>query len=385
MPTKAKTAAAAKAKAEIIKSPVFLVFGADDFLVQAKTKQVVDSVVDKNAGDFGLEVIEGRVDNSAQAVAALRRVDEALNTLSFFGGGKTVWLKNATFLGTSRTAETKDVLEQLESLAAILKRGLPKGFSFVVSATEMDKRRSFFKTLEKIGEVIALGGGSEWGKVDTEELEGFARSQLKAHGKQIQEEALQFLLELTGGNFRALSSELEKISTYAGDRPEITLKDVAAVGSASRELVVWELGDAIAERNLQKALKSLEQLLFQGENAIGMLFALVTKMRSLLLVRELIDRKLLQPSSDFGRFKSSVQRAAEQAADELPADRRFNPLLQHPYALFKTAQQAQRFTCEELRRALELLLDANKRLVSSSLDSNIVLEQTLIAIIQRKG
>ena len=74
----------------------------------------------------------------------------------------------------------------------------------------------------------------------------------------------------------------------------------------------------------------------------------------------------------------------EQTKEEMPADRRFNPLLQHPYALFKTAQQAQRFTVDELRRAMELLLEANKRLVNSSLDDRIVLEQTLIAIIQRK-
>jgi len=370
-----------KGQPDAPKSKVHLVVGKDDFLVQARTKQLVDSLVDKTAGDFGLEIIEGRADNSSQAVTALKRVDEALNTLAFFGGGKTVWLKNANFLGTSRTSEAKDVVEQLESLAVLLKQGLAQGFSLVISATEIDKRRAFYKTIDKVGDVIAIGTSDQWGKVDTEQLESFARAQAKSLGKQIHEDALQTLIELTGGNYRALASEIEKIATYAGDRREITGEDVAAVGSASAEAIVWDLGDAIADRKLPTALKILDRLLFQGENEIGLLFALVNKMRTLLLVRELLDRKLLPAPTDYSRFKLGLQRAIDSAKDDLPADRRFNPLLQHPFALFKATQQAEKFNLAELRRAMELLLNANKRLVSSSIDGRIVLEQAFIAMV----
>jgi DNA polymerase-3 subunit delta len=384
MATKTK-AAEPKAKTEPVKSKVVLIFGNDDFLVSARARQVVDSLVDKSAGEFGLETVEGRADNTSQAVAALKRVDEALNTFAFFGGGKTVWLKNANFLGTSRTGEAKDVVEQLEKLSALLKRGLAQGFALVISATEIDKRRAFYKTIEKVGELIALGTANEWGKIDTEQLEAFASSQARQLGKTIEDDALQSVIALTGGNYRALASEIEKIATYVGDKKEVTLADVAAIGSSSAESIVWDLGDAIADRSMGRALKILDRLLFQGENEIGLLFALITKMRTLLLVRELIDRKLLPMSNNFGSFKISLQRAADQAKDSLPADRRFNPLMQHPFAVFKSAQQAQRFSLDELRRAMELLLEANKRLISSSIDGKIVLEQTLITMIQAQA
>ena len=385
MPAKATAKSApAKTKAPLSKTNVHLVYGNDDFLVQARAKGLVDSLLGDAPSDFALETIEGRVDNASQAVEALRRVDESLNTLPMFSGTRTIWLTNANFLGGSRTGESRDVVAQLESLAELLKRGLSPGFSLVISATEMDKRRSFYKTLDKVGEVIAVAGGADsWGKIDIEQLESFAREQVKAQGKQMREETAHALIELTGANYRALASEIEKLATFVGDRMEITADDVAAVGSASHELVVWTLADAIAERRLSKALKSLDQLLFQGESAIGMLFALINKMRTLLLVRELIDRKVLIATEDFGRFKAVLQRIPPAVADELPSDRRFNPLLAHPFALFKTAQQASNYTLDELRRAMELLLDANKRLVSSSLDDRIVLEQTLISIIQR--
>lgn len=385
MPAKATAKLApAKSKVPASKTNVHLVYGPDEFLVHARAKQLVDSLVGDAASDFALETVEGRVDNSSQAVAALKRVDESLNTLPMFGGTRTIWLKNVNFLGGSRTGESEEVVAQLESLAELLKRGLAPGFALVISAIDLDTRRSFYKTLEKVGEVIAVAGGADTrGKIDVAQLEAFARDQVKSQGKQMRDEALQALIELTGANYRALASEVEKLATFVGDRMEITADDVAAIGSASHGLVVWTLADSIAERKLSKALKQLDQLLFQGESAIRMLFALINKMRMLLLVRELIDRNVLIATPDFGRFNACLQRVPSRGADGMPSDRRFNPLLAPPFVLFKTAQQAANYTRDELRHAMELLLDANKRLVSSSLDEKVVMEQTLIMIIQR--
>jgi DNA polymerase-3 subunit delta len=363
------------------KARAYFVCGDDDFLVQSRARQLVDSLVDKNASDFALEVVEGRSENAAQAVAALKRVDEALNTLAFFGGGKTVWLKNANFFGASRTAESKEVAAQLETLTEVLKRGLPEHYHLVITATEVDKRRSFYKHMGKLGEVIAVGATDPWGKVDMKQLESFALDKARALGKQIEEDALHLLLSFTGGNYRAVASELEKLATYIGDRAEIVEADVRAVGSASAESVVWALADAIGERDLPKALRVLDQLLFQGEEPIGGLFALVSRMRTLLLVRELVDTNQLPVTNSFGMFKGMFETAAAELADELPPDKKLNPLKQHPFVVFKTAQQAGKFSGAELQRAMELLLDANKRLVSSSIDPKIVLEQTLIALI----
>jgi DNA polymerase-3 subunit delta len=259
---------------------------------------------------------------------------------------------------------------------------LPSGFHLVISATEMDKRRSFYKTLQKAGEIVECGGTDKWGKVDMEQLESFAQDKARAFGKTIADGALQSLLALTGGNYRAVASEVQKLATYIGERQQITEADVSAIGSPSAESLPWDLLDAIGERNLSRALEVLHRLLFQGENEIGLLFALVGRIRTLLLLRELMDRKLVPASTNYGWFQSNLQRVAEQVGDELPADKKLNPLLQHPFVVFKSAQQAQSFSLVELQRAMELLLDANKRLVSSSIDAKIVLEQTIIALIQ---
>ena len=67
--------------------------------------------------------------------------------------------------------------------------------------------------------------------------------------------------------------------------------------------------------------------------------------------------------------------------DQLPEDRRFNPLAINPYVLFKALPQVKRYSQAELIRAMDLLFQCNLRLVSSSLDESLVLQQALVQIV----
>ena len=53
--------------------------------------------------------------------------------------------------------------------------------------------------------------------------------------------------------------------------------------------------------------------------------------------------------------------------------------------LYKALPQVKRYTQEELIRAMDLLLRCNQRLVSSSLDESLVLQQTLVQIVGNTG
>jgi DNA polymerase III subunit delta len=50
------------------------------------------------------EIIEATVSNSGEALAAIAKLREALQTLPFFGSGKVVWLRDCNFLGDERAA-----------------------------------------------------------------------------------------------------------------------------------------------------------------------------------------------------------------------------------------------------------------------------------------
>jgi DNA polymerase III delta subunit len=67
--------------------------------------------------------------------------------------------------------------------------------------------------------------------------------------------------------------------------------------------------------------------------------------------------------------------------DNLPEDKKFNPLALNPYVLYKALPQVKKYSQGELVRAMELLLRCNQRLVSSGLDESLVLQQALVQIV----
>ena len=75
--------------------------------------------------------------------------------------------------------------------------------------------------------------------------------------------------------------------------------------------------------------------------------------------------------------------SGEVPADQLPADRRFNPLALNPYVLYKALPQVKQYSQAELVRAMDLLLQCNRRLVGSGLDDSLVLQQALVQIVGR--
>ena len=77
---------------------IYAVVGSDESAVKAAAVELATKLAPADAGDFGVETIDGCADNADQAAARIRSAIEALQTLPFFGGGKLVWLKNANFL-----------------------------------------------------------------------------------------------------------------------------------------------------------------------------------------------------------------------------------------------------------------------------------------------
>ena len=67
-----------------------------------------------------------------------------------------MWLKNANFLADTVLGRAAAVTEALEKLAETLAGGLPESTRFLLSAIDVDKRRSFYKGLAKLGKF------SEW-------------------------------------------------------------------------------------------------------------------------------------------------------------------------------------------------------------------------------
>jgi DNA polymerase-3 subunit delta len=373
------------AAAKVSPGPVVFICGEDEFAVKQRAKQLYQQW-SAEVGGMDHEVIEATVSNSGEALSAIARLREALQTLPFFGTGKVVWLRDCNFLGEERAASAQAVTETLTGLAEELKNfswARDGGVRLIISAGKVDKRKSFFKTLDKIGTVESFAGWSADDKDWADRAESDARAALRARQKELSEEALAELISRVGPYPRLLDSEIEKVCLFVGERRQIEIADVAAVCTRNKTARAFALGDALGDRDLARLLRRLDEELWElkfdsQRSEIGLLYGLIAKVRAMLLLKEMLREGWLKAEQDYNRFKAQLARVP---AEKLPADRRFNPLALNPYVLYKALPQAGKYSAGELVRAMDLLLRCNQRLVSSGLDETLILQQALVKIV----
>ena len=359
-----------------------LICGDDELAVKARAKQLHQQWCDE-LGGMDHETIEAAVGNSGEALTTLARLREAMQTLPFFGTGKVIWLRDCNFLGDERAATAQAVTETLNELAEELKTFKWSGVRLLISAGKVDKRKTFYKTLDKIGTVESFSGWSVDDRDWTERAELAARAAVRLRQKDISEEALAELVNRVGPHPRQLDSEIEKLCLFAGDRKKIEVADVAAICTRNKTARAFALGDALGDRDLPRLLRRLDEELWEIKSSsqkseIGLLYGLISKVRAMLLLKEMLREGWIKPEVDYNRFKAQLERVP---AGQLPADKRFNPLALNPYVLYKALPQAKKYSRAELVRAMDLLLRCNQRLVSSGLDETLVLQQTLVQIV----
>ena len=364
-------------------SAVAMVCGDDEFSVKQRAK----SLYSQWAAEFGgsdHEIIDAAVSNSGDALKALGRLREALQTLPFFGSGKVVWFQNCNFLGDERAASTQSVTETLASLAQELKELPWDNLRLIISAGKVDKRKSFYKTLDKLGTVESFNALSVDDRDWAVQAEALTRKAFRSRAKDFKEEALAEFIARIGPNARQLDMEAEKLCLYVGNRPEIGLEDVQAITTRNKNARAFALGDALGDRDLPRMLRRLDEELWEvrldpQKSEIGLLYGLISKVRAMLMLKEMLREGWVKSDVDYNRFKAQLERVP---AELLPEDRRFNPLAINPYVLYKALPQVKRYTQEELVQAMGLLLECNQRLVSSGADESLVLQQALVRIVQ---
>lgn len=369
-------------KSSATNNTIHVFMGSDEARVKEAALMKVRQLTPEGAGDFSNDIIDGTADNADHAGTICSNVCMALQTLPFFGGVKVVWLKNATFLGDSQTGRAQAAVDGFERILDVLESGLGDDVRVVISTTGIDKRRSAYKRISKIANLEVFD------KPDTSRAgwEGpvlaIASKKARELGISFESGALELLVQMAGDDTRQMENELEKIDLYLGERRRAGLKTVQNLVSMSRAGVLWDLGNAIGKRDLQRALDLLGTLMYQGQNAIGLLLAaIVPRVRSLLLIKDLGSRHKLN-KFNYNGFCSSLEGLPSSATAHLP--RKKDGTGFNAYPMFLAIPETGNFTLDELHAAFKACLDANVKLVTTSLDPKLVLERLLIGILAKK-
>ncbi|TAE76455.1 MAG: DNA polymerase III subunit delta [Verrucomicrobia bacterium] len=366
------------------KPNIYAIVGSDDGRVKEEALRLHRELTGGNDDGFTHEMIDGTADNVESAFQICRAVVEALLTMPFFGDGKVVWLRNANFLIDDVTGRSERTLSGVESLKDCLEAGLGKGVVFLLSASGIDKRRAFWKFLEKNATVRVLDkidtSREGWQEAVGEIVAGRARDL----GLRFEPEALELFIMLAGEATRQIGNELEKIDLYLGpDRRLVTPDDVRKMVPLSRAGIVFEIGNALQNGRAGRALELIDQQLESGENAIGLMRAsIIPTLRNLFMAKVLSEKKL--PARDYKGFAAALDRLPEIERMWLPQKKAGGV---NVYPLFLCLRGAEKFTMEGLRGVMESALKADRSLVSTGLDHRLVLHRLvaeLTAAVRKK-
>jgi len=372
-----------KTKTKSETANLYAVIGSDEAEVKHVAAELAQKLAPENAGDFGLEIIDGLADNADQAAARIRSTVEALNTLPFFGSTKVVWLKNANFVGDDLKARSNAVQSALEELSELINTGVGTGVTLLISATEVDKRRSFYKTLIKRAELQVFDRLDSARTGWEEQASEIVLARAKKRRLKFDDAALELFVLLTGGDTRQIDNELEKIDTFLEKDRAVPVELVRELVPLSRAGVIFELSNALSARNLELALRLVRRLLEQGESAVGILLAaIVPTVRNLLLAKDLMEQhSMRRPHSPF-QFIAALNRLPARATEHLPRKKDGSV---NAYGLAIAAQHANQFDRDQLIEGMRACLDANVQLVTTQLDHELILTEVVVKLLQGRS
>ncbi|MEI6654556.1 MAG: hypothetical protein WCP45_07295 [Verrucomicrobiota bacterium] len=355
------------------------VIGSDEGQVREQALRVYNELTGGNDDGFTHETIDGIADNSESAFEICASTVQALLTLPMFGGDKVVWLRNANFLADSVTGRAQRTEEGVERLRATLESGLPAGVKFLLTAQGVDKRRGFWKFIEKAAEVQVFDLIDTSREGWTEQVAGLVSQRGRELGLAFEPDALDLFVLLAGEATQQIGNELEKLDLFLGpERREVTEEDVRQLVPLSRAAVVFEIGQAIQKGDVARAIRLIDQQLGADESAIGIMRASIIPTVRNLYMAKLISENFKVPGGSYGAFSGGLNRLPEADRAWLPQKKDGSGV--NVYPIFLCLPMADSFELAGLQAVLEATLKADQALVTTGLDHRLVLHRLIAEV-----
>jgi DNA polymerase-3 subunit delta len=314
----------------MVREPLYLLAGKEAFLKREFLKELRESLFPKDPSDLNYQ--------------EFRAGSDALSAVLDFAG-------TAPFLGEARLAVLWEVDElsdaEKETLLAYAGRPAPTGIVVAVSEEASAKKNEFLRKFSEKAKLIACYPPFE------RDLPQWIGARAKKKGIRLEAGAAELLSDRAGKDLASLDSALEQAAVYASPRTLVTLKDLDGLLGRSIQADVFELADAILDRNAKRAFAIVEALLGEGARAFEIVPVL---------------------ASQFDRLKRGSALLAEgRSQQEIGADLRI-----HSFFLDKFMRQARRAPAGKASEIFRKLLDCDEAIKTSRLSDALALERFVL-------
>jgi DNA polymerase-3 subunit delta len=310
--------------------PAYLLTGSDRPKIARALRRLRERI-----GDDATEHLNARDATAGDVIASC-------NSMGLFGGERLVIVEEPE---RWKAADVKEITGYLAAPA-------PSTVLALV-AEEIKTDSPLAKAVAKAGQVLAF-------EVPKRKLPEWVAEQFGRYGAKADPDACRALVEIVGDDLDELSSEVDKLATWAGGE-RVTVRDVEQMAAGRAETAIFSLTDAWGRRDVAGVLSSVEAIMERSHRPrsgelMRMIGSMVNHVGRVRRCQRLADEGI-RPKDAAGRLKM------------------------HPFAAEKAFAQAANFSAEELGYAIIRLseLDAASK-GGSRLPVDLELERALVDI-----
>lgn len=303
---------------------IYLFHGENTYAAKQQIQKLIDRYKTSTGSDFGLH----RFSEESEP----EEVIQAITSVPMFSSSSLVIIERPS--QSSHLIEA--LLPQLETV--------PKETVVVIHDPDIDKRTSWYKTLQKLAIV------KEFTAKSRPQLLKWVHKTAEDMGGTITNEAAELLIEYTGDDERQLSNEIAKLSN-AGN--PIEKEHVQKLVRPNPRQTVFTLLDALTGGDIETALRHFDDLRVQKVHELEILAMLGWQMRTFLVIA-----------------------SAESVEDtQITKEHSINP-----FVLRKSKPVAKRLSAETLSNAYREIIATDYAIKTSQQEPHVLLEQLLMRL-----
>jgi DNA polymerase-3 subunit delta len=279
--------------------PFYLVAGEEDYLRDEVVRALRAAVL--AGGIPGL--------NEDQLVAGEAEVDQVLalaRTLPMMARRRLVLVRGVERWDAAAEDATERRKSPLDRLAEYAASPAPET-TLVLVASKLDKRRRLVKVAQSGGFLVACD------PLAPRELPRWIDKLASQRGSRLAAGVADLIAQFVGPELAPVADAVERLCLYAGAR-EVTEEDVTECLVRIRAATVWQLVDAVGQRDLSGALTALDEV-FEPNEGPRLVGLLAWSTRQLLRFEAALTRGM--PAEEAARLAGAPPFKARQLREQV--------------------------------------------------------------------
>ena len=310
---------------------IYFIYGEDSYRVKNKLEEMVSGY--KKVHKSGLNLIYIDADGKG-----FEDFYGALKINSMFSEKKLIILKNVF----DNTKFQEDFLENIKNLEET------KDIIIVYEDNTPDKRTKFFKALQKTAKC------QEFNYLQLAMLKKWVVQEFGRSNVEINPDALDLMAVYIGSDLWAMTNEINKLSNYRAGSV-VKKEDVELLVKPNIENDMFQIIEALVSKDKRIGLSLLHKYLDDGEAPLKLLGMIVYQFRTLLIIKELQDKK--EPFSTIAK-KSGL----------------------HPFVVQKNYYLCNQFSIDQLKKIYQNIFQVDSDIKTGQIEPEIALDLLLTSI-----